>query len=123
MLQAQKWGDFPEEEIHWAIHGWARLAPGFGGWKVARGPCTCGLGTALSVIPPSPQQNEALCPKFALAALPTGEAILLADVPGEVLRELGTYASLSEALHALCPLMPSQETEADAKAAAVSGAA
>jgi len=120
-------GRFTPDEVHWAMSGWAKLAPGFGGWRIV---AHFGedAGTDASgddevwIIPPSPLANALAGPRFVVAATLDGRMILYGQDAQGVRRELAVFSSLSAALHLLCPLTASQETAADVLAArALSG--
>jgi hypothetical protein len=107
---------FPPDELHWAVAGWARVAPG--GWIVLVPDEASDLGHAVLVAPPSPAPDRMSGPKYIIAATIDGQAILFADIPGNPLAQLATFTCLSDALHHLCPLTPVQDNEADALAEA-----
>jgi hypothetical protein len=117
------WSGFAADEVHWAIQGWAKVAPGFEGWTIIVPADESGAGLAgpcreLLVMPPTPLTDKSAGPKFVLVARPDGMvAICAQDIDG-ARRELELVSSLSLALHHLCPLSAAQETAADALAAA-----
>jgi hypothetical protein len=114
----ESWSRFTPEEIHWAVAGWSKVAPGLGGWQVLALTEDTDLGRTVLVAPPTPLPDPLEGPRYVIAATRDGEAVIFADLPGTEMRRIGTFAGLSEALHHLCPLTPLQENEADALAAA-----
>jgi hypothetical protein len=120
-------GRFMPDEVHWAMAGWSKMAPGFGGWRVVAHFGEDATGDALMhdeiwVIPPSPLSDAMAGPRFVAAATLDGRTILYGEDQRGMRRELAVFSSLSAALHMLCPLTPAQETNADMLAArALSG--
>jgi hypothetical protein len=110
------WASFPPDDLHWAIAGWQKVAPG--GWIVAVPAEASDLGHVVLVAPPSPVADRLSGPKYIIAATIEGQAVLFADIPGNAPARLAIFTCLSDALHHLCPLTPVQENEADTVAAA-----
>jgi hypothetical protein len=114
---------FPADELHWAMEGWAKVAPGFEGWTIivpgaASATGTPGLCRELIVIPPTPLTDKLTGPRFLLEARPGGMVAIRGQDLDGTQRDLAVLSSLSLALHTLCPLSAAQETAADALAAA-----
>jgi hypothetical protein len=115
-------GRFMPDEVHWALAGWSKVAPGFGGWRVFVhfGQDAAGEDAAdeeIRIIPPSPLGNAIAGPCFVVAAALDGRTILYGQDQQGARRRLAVFSSLSAALHLLCPLTPAQETMADSLAA------
>ncbi len=115
-------GRFMPDDVHWAIAGWAKLAPGLGGWRIVvqLGQDEFGAESAddeIWIFPPSPLADALAGPRFVAAATLDGRTILYGQNGHGMRRELAVYASLSAVLHVLCPLTAAQETLADILAA------
>jgi hypothetical protein len=114
---------FHADELHWAMHGWAKVAPGFEGWTImmpaeAPGSFVSGPCREIMVMPPSPLADKSAGPKFVLVARPGGMVAIYGQDADGTRQERAVVQSLSLALHVLCPLTAAQETAADALAAA-----
>jgi hypothetical protein len=109
------WTGFPKEDLNWALHGWARVAPGYGGWKIMLDEDA--RDQVVYVAPPGVVATPPHGPRFVITAMVGGNAMLSRDFAGVSLGAIDIFPSLPDALQALCQLTPAQETEADALAA------
>jgi hypothetical protein len=107
---------FSASDLKWAVYGWAKVAPGFGGWKVVVE--VEANKKVVHVFPPSPLPDPTSGPRFTITPTTDGKVLLFRQLLGAAREALHAFPNLADALHALCALTPSQETHADELAAA-----
>jgi hypothetical protein len=98
--------------LHWAIAGWARVAPDVNGWMVRHVAGFADLGAALLIAPPAPTGAPMRGAKYVIACV-DGQAVLFVDIPAKSLRRIAAFPSLIDALLGLCPLDATQQRRAD----------